>query len=367
MRLLHSPLWRRASLSACLSVAWLQLFAFAPLRWETNLVLIWWSAMAGIVTVQHIRTRSYSYLVAFLLPVIAAVVWSVEHPETISKVLGFAVASLPFWIAAWPTRDSLERAHWTFDAYLAGQLVLGAGLWAIVSLAYSEDQVSSEGWFVLLCLAAALPVSLRLVAQPSSLRCHTGLACLAALVVTSISISADVGLLEVRDGFGDERVWQIAALVGVAALALHYGVRFKALAGAPASPRWISRVHDYAGVILAGALLVVAMLLVSGWVPALNTDPENADSINQAGWSVCWAIAGLVLLLRGLLTRCVTWRRAGMLALFATGTKLVAVDLVHVSMLWRVLSFAGLGACLLLGAYAYRRIGIWAEAEGPPS
>lgn len=349
--------WQRACLAACSSVAWLQVFAFAPLRWNTDTVLVWWCAMAALVTVLHLRRPSYAYVFPFLLPLAAALGYSADHDTTTAAALGFGVAALPLLIALWPSRAEVESRPARFDLYLALQLGLGCLAWAVMSLAHFGKREPGEGWFMLLCVAASVPVSLRVIAAASRARSAMHLISLTALVISSIMLSVGSDLFDALEGFGTERLWQIGGLLGIAALALNLGARFKQDRQAEDALAWRGRIHDLAGVLRPGALLVIAMLLVSGSVTAITEDIDNARSINQAGWSLCWAVAGLSLLLRGLRAGRGLWRGAGMFVLFATGAKLVLVDLVHVSMIWRVLSFVGLGACLLLGALAYRKLG----------
>lgn len=355
--------WWRAGIAACLSVAWLQVFAFAPLRLEDDQLTLWWFAMAALVTVQLIRTRRYAYLSPFLLPWLAALVASASQTGTTSTVLGFSTAALPLCFGLWPTRTQVARSHVTLDWVLGAALWAGCAAWAVMASHHLERDVAREGWILALCLAAAVPMVLRLVVAPTMARCGALLVALFALTWLATVFAFEGGLLRPATEFGPERTWQIGAVVGVAALAFLIVVRFRARLEGEPETAWVGHVHDISGVLVVGALLLVALHLVAGSVPSLTSDPSNAGSLVQAGFSVCGAVAGLFLLVRGLLARRSTWTRVGMLALFATSAKLAAVDLLQVSMIWRVLSFVGLGACLLLGAYAYRRLGDWVERE----
>jgi uncharacterized membrane protein len=350
----------RASISGCLSVAWVQLHVFGLLRLDDDGTLFWWTAMAVVATAVHVRLPSFGTFLPILLPFATGVVWSLERAGDSLAWVGFVLASLPFAIALWPGREGLARASARLDRYLASMLVAGALVWATMAWEHLEEATPRAGWFVLLCLLAGAAITLRAAGAPSRPRCQTTLFLLAALVVTSMLVSAGAHLFDPTRGFGSERVWQIGALLGVAGLAVAFSAVFR---GEKEENDWRASVFDRAGLLRPLALVVVAMLLVSGVIPSLTEDRANARSLNQAGWSVCWAVAGLVLLLRGLFGRRTSWRRVGITVLFVTAAKLVVFDLTQVSMVWRVLSFVGLGLCMLLGAYAYRRLASSLESE----
>lgn len=354
-----------AALAGGTSIAWLQLFAFAPMRLAIDSVglQLWWTAMAALAVLVHVRWPRVVTLLPIVPPYLAAVAWSLGHADTEAIPGGFLLAALPLAVGLFPSARTLAASSAARELWLAVCLVVGAVVWLALSERHFADRDPRGGWVPLACLVAATGVTLRAVAEPSAARIRATLLLLLGVGWVGVLHAADAGLFQpvhVPSFASTGRAHGIAAFVGVAVLAHWTGFGCRRRAD---DENGLATVADYAGVVRPLAWLLAAMLVVSGVVPRLTSDVANAGSLTQAGWSVCWAVGGLTLLLRGLFARRSIWRRAGMVLLFTTAAKLVFVDLVEVSMVWRVLSFVGLGVCLLLGAYAYRRLGVWIERE----
>ena len=355
-------LWQ-ASVVVCLGLAWVQVFAFAPMYLNGDGVLGWWAVMAALVAVGCVRFKRYVLLVPFLLPFLAAIGWSLVSDSTTAIALGFATSALPLALALLPRRAEIEERGLSHDLYLAFLLGLGAVTWAALAGVHFEDRRPDGVWLLVACLIPAVPATLRIAAHPTFVRCASALTGLVGLVVCAFGVSAGTRLLNPHAFVGPGRPWVIGVLVLLAALAYHFVDRTRVRMRAGGTAKWTANIHDAAGLIFASAGFLISMLLVTGAVGTLDQGSDLAGSLNQVGWSMCGAVAGLALLVRGLFARRTLWRYAGMLLLFATVAKLIVIDTVQVAMIWRVVSFVGLGICLLLGAYAYRRLEAWLAAE----
>jgi len=71
--------------------------------------------------------------------------------------------------------------------------------------------------------------------------------------------------------------------------------------------------------------------------------------------TVAWAIAGFVLLALGFAVRERPYRIAGLIALGFSFVRVIFYDLAKVETLYRILSFLGLGAILLVLAFLYAK------------
>jgi uncharacterized membrane protein len=93
-------------------------------------------------------------------------------------------------------------------------------------------------------------------------------------------------------------------------------------------------------------------------VAALVSFTGASTSLGQVGYTTCIALTGLGLLIAGLRAdqnSRSSWRQLGLAAIAAAGIKVVLFDLAAAAMVWRALSFVGIGAVLIMGAFAYSR------------
>lgn len=350
---------RAALAGACATVAWLQVFSFGPAYFERLGSIYWWTAMASVTTAAHLRAPSAALGAALTLPLYAALATHLAPLSPAPPWVGFYLAALPIGIGLAPRAGTLAVSIAT-DSSRAVSLLLGCIAWAAASWQGLRHLDPHEGWFVASCWVAAAVVTARSVRAPSPARVGVALLVQAALLCFCISLSAGLGFFRPHLPFAAGKAWQLGVLVGLAALTTGTGLGLRTAARENA---WASRVFDWAALLRAAAVVAVAMLGVTAAVAHTMDSYAGARSLNQAGWSVCWAVAGLSLLLRGLYARRGLWRKAGLALLFTTAGKLLVVDLVSVSMIWRVLSFVGLGVCMLAGAYFYRRLADSLKAE----
>ena len=338
-------------LGACATAAWLQVYAFGPTYFDRLGSLYWWTGMASIATALQLRAPSVAKGAALALPLFAAMAASLSPGLDAPAWLGFYLAALPLLLGLRPGARALaERV--ASDPLYAVSVLWGCAAWAASSWRHLDEQVPREGWFAASCWVAAAVVTARCVRAPSPSRAAVVLFVHGVLLAFCIALSLGLGYFRPVQPFAPGKLWQLGVLLGVAALTYATSASFRR----EPDESWRARTFEFAALVRTTAFVVVAMLLVTGTVPLVTDNAYGARSLNQAGWSVAWAVAGLSLLLRGLFARRGLWRKAGLVLLFTTAGKLLVVDLTFVSMMWRVLSFAGLGVCMLAGAYYYRRL-----------
>jgi uncharacterized membrane protein len=95
--------------------------------------------------------------------------------------------------------------------------------------------------------------------------------------------------------------------------------------------------------------------VVGSWLFAQMPGDPGLWSLMLASISVIAALAALLGLVASLRFQRELWRKLALGGLVAVAAKVVLVDLSEVDIAYRVLSFVGLGACMLLGAIAYGR------------
>jgi uncharacterized membrane protein len=339
----------------CLAIGWLLLFSIAPRFWDGTPVGLWWAAMSSVAVVALVMKRDWRIFHLLPLPLLVGVGWSVLDSSRAEWALpiGLWLAGLLLLVGLWPRFDELEEESKSPEEYNACPLAVGYLLWMAVAWTHMQDWSPQGGPATAVCLAPLLAMVVRVRLAPTPARAFVTVAILAALVVHSTAAAQAAGLFEPVVSPGTGRHWHIATLAVVAVMAWSLG----SLRGAADTASWRAQLRGLAGVVRPAALAMLSMLVVSALAPRLTRSPEMTASLNQAGWSVVWAVTGLSLLLRALWAGNNLWARVGFFVLAATAIKLVMVDLTRISMALRVLSFMGLGLCLLGGAYAYKRLG----------
>jgi uncharacterized membrane protein len=132
--------------------------------------------------------------------------------------------------------------------------------------------------------------------------------------------------------------------IGEAAVALAI------VAAAATACAWLLREHERAGLLgwVAGAALVyLASIAV--------VDRAGAGQPGQIALSALWSVAGLGLLVFGLVRDARSLRSGGVALLCLAVTKVFVYDLSRLASGYRVVSFLALGMLLLMGAFAYQR------------
>ena len=103
--------------------------------------------------------------------------------------------------------------------------------------------------------------------------------------------------------------------------------------------------------LLGGAAVV---LLYLGSVEVVSL--AGAGLAGQTALSVLWAVVGVGALVAGLVADDRVLRRAGLVLLAVTVTKVFIYDLASLTSMYRVGSLIGLGLLLLCGAFAWQKV-----------
>ncbi|MCA9687447.1 MAG: DUF2339 domain-containing protein, partial [Myxococcales bacterium] len=104
------------------------------------------------------------------------------------------------------------------------------------------------------------------------------------------------------------------------------------------------------GMVISGLVGLLALLAV-----AVAAAAVGATALGQVGYTLAIAAVALALLVAGLRLRQSTWRHLALAALGCAAIKVVIFDLATAAVVWRALSFVGLGLILIAGALAYSR------------
>jgi uncharacterized membrane protein len=123
---------------------------------------------------------------------------------------------------------------------------------------------------------------------------------------------------------------------------------------------WIKRRGDaHASAIVQGVAVVLALVFVTLEVrqafQGTTLDGPSPDNREWYAYSAAWIVSSGLLMLAGLLRKSVVLRHAAMGVMVASVLKVFLFDTRHLTDLWRVLSYFGLGVSLLLLAWVYQR------------
>ena len=118
--------------------------------------------------------------------------------------------------------------------------------------------------------------------------------------------------------------------------------------------------------VLAGASVLLIFVLVTLQVRQLfhgtYLDVGPATAAERYSYSAAWVLLGVLLLALGVLGKGKTLRFASLAVMMLAVAKVFLYDTANLSDLYRVFSFLGLGASLLLLAWVYQRF-VFREAE----
>ena len=236
-------------------------------------------------------------------------------------------------------RAVLEGLGMVVLAYLTASMLGGLAL----ALAWAGEAVA-------LALVAR-PWRARDVAEPDPIALAGAIGFLGlagALTVARLAPPAAI-----VDGLGHP----LQAALALAAVAAGGLAVARALPAAPRAPL-------YAGVAVL-VLFGVSIELVTPFQPGagggLGVPDLGLRQQGQALLSAVWALAGVALLVAGLVRDHPALRRGALALLGLTVAKVFLYDLASLTSLYRVASFIALGLLLLAGAFAWQRV-----RPGPP-
>ena len=255
-------------------------------------------------------------------------------PEGLAGLAGLALVAAATAVSGRLAADGHPRLRIVLDAA------------ALAVLAY-QTAIALDGVALTAALAAEA-VALAMVAR----RSKDDVAVAAAIAFANLALMHALAVLAPPAALVEGVVDPLAAAAGLAAVAVAVG------SIGLAAPRWAIAARGAAAVIVLYALSVE---LVSAFQPGPDSAglPLEALDVRQQGQallSALWGIAGVAVLVLGLVRDDVLLRRAALVLLAVTAAKVFVFDLASLTSLYRAASFVALGLLLLAGGFAWQRI-----------
>jgi hypothetical protein len=348
-----------------LGLAWAELLAFGPMRFEGTALPGWWLAQGIVGALAVAVGRGWLAVRLCAVPLVCVVGWTIEaDPGDRGLAFGLAVAAVLVGIALWPAAGhaDAEPGQHEPDGMMASALLTLAALVA-GGLAELHLQPARTALASLAVLGVGLVGTLRAFVRLDPQRVRGTLITLALALAWAVGHVALDELLR-RPEASDARaaVAVVGVLVGVLGTALLLLLRRRSGAFAV-----VAELHDVAGVLVVLGPALALEMVVASWLFVQMPGDPGLWSLVLASISVIAALASLSGLVAGLRFQRELWRKLALGGLVAVAVKVVLVDLSEVDIAYRVLSFVGLGACMLLGAIAYgRALRRWSAAPAPP-
>ncbi|MFO7561046.1 MAG: DUF2339 domain-containing protein [Enhygromyxa sp.] len=322
-----------------LALAGVQVFLVGPLQLEQAGIALWWVAMSVAATlVPWIGLRRLRGAL-ILLPALAAIGWCLAAEQPWSLMLGLLAAAVLLGASVWPRAGD---AHERPTPWLS---IVGTLGWTAVVLALGPASIIVQLSWALVPIVAAIGWA---CARPTRQAQLVGTTHLGLGLIYLLAAVADTDALGLRgigdpgERFGLATLLLLLAGLGVASIARS---RRAAQLGEPARER--------PGITGTGLLIAAALGLALSLGVALIT--EGSASLGQLGYSLVGASVGLGLIVAGLRLDDGHWRQVGLAALALAAAKVLLFDLAAAPVGWRALSFVGLGAISIAGAFAYSR------------
>lgn len=337
-----------------LGLGWALLLAFGPIQFEGTARPGWWLGQGLVGALAVALGRGWLPVQLAAAPLLGVLAWVVERERgDTGLAFGLAVAAVLVMIALWPARPGHAADagdHEPGGAMAMVLLVLASILaGAIVEQHLVDPARASRA--ALAVVAVGVVATARAFVRLDPLRVKGAVVALAFGLAWAVGHVALDGLLEAASaGAARAAVAGAAVLAGAAALALLVLLRRRV----PTLVA-VAEAHDIAGVVVVLGSGLALQLGVAAWLGAQMAGDPDRWSLVLASMSVLAALAALVGLVAGLRLQREAWRKLALGGLVAVAAKVVLVDLEEVDIAYRVLSFVGLGACLLLGAIAYGR------------
>lgn len=347
--LLHGPL---------IALAWIQLFTFGPLHWAgvSKLVVTWWLAQALLGAAMTRIWSKWRVTALVALPLTGALTWSlIASPDVETFQKGLCGVALLVGVTLTPKRND---AGWSLlmDRVTTLLLPAAAVIGGLLAWRHTKNTTMSLGHDVIAVLVigaiatlGALSVCLRADDRPQAkatlLVIIIGLAW-TIWYVTTASVIGTTG----PDAHSTRLILASIALgFGVLGLNVLYSVRNRSTYEVP--PEDFN--HDMAGILAITALMLSVQMLMSTGIHLLPS--IGAYRANQISISALVALGAIIIMAMGLRYDRKRWITVAWGGLLIACTKTVIFD-TAIPGIYRVLSVMGLGACMLLGAFAYERI-----------
>jgi uncharacterized membrane protein len=129
-----------------------------------------------------------------------------------------------------------------------------------------------------------------------------------------------------------------------------------ALPGGTATERVHGWLHAIGSLVLIFALVTLEVQhTFRGDNMFFGASPPGTPAGEIAAYSIAWALLGIVYLIVGIVRRSLLLRAASLVMMLLTIPKVFLFDIAVTHDFQRVLSFTGVGVCLLLLAFVYQR------------
>lgn len=246
-----------------------------------------------------------------------------ERLGAISAALGLAMIGLLVRHGFHP--EHMDRGGWT--VYELSTVAIAWGAYGLMMLAVDRTRptrVLNAGGQIIATIAMAIAV---------------GGSCLA---LNPLWTRADVGEIRLFNG--------LLYLYGLPAI----------LAGAMI---WLGRFKRHERMAMFGSLAAMALMFTlislqvrqSFWGVNLMLHNHPPDNAEMYSYSAAWLVFAGTLLAAGVIGGSTMLRYAALAMMLVVVVKVFIIDTRHLQDLWRVLSFLGLGVCLLGLAWVYQR------------
>lgn len=348
-----------------LGLGWALLLAFGPIEFQGAARPGWWLAQGLVGALTVALGRGWLPVRLATAPLLGVLAWVIEEERgDTGLAFGLAVAAVLVVIALWPagrTHAAEPGEHEPGGIMSMTLLVLASLLAGMVVERHLDPHRTSQA--ALAVVAVGLVATARAWLRLDPQRVKGAAVALALGLAWAVGHVGLDGLLEdATVGAARATVAGAAGLAGAASLALLVLLRRRApgLLG-------VAEPHDIAGVVAVLGVGVALQMVVTSWLYTRMLGHPGLWSLVLASMSVIAAVAALAGLVAGLRFQREPWRKLALGGLVLVAVKVVLVDLSEVDVAYRVLSFVGLGACMLLGAIAYgralRRYGVPAETD----
>jgi uncharacterized membrane protein len=322
--------------------------AFAGVADGLPLVLGWAAGAAGFAALARVARHRADDVAALAglgghgLLALATAVTSVAPASALGGPAdGTALAALAaLAAAAWTAARLLPGRHDRLAGVLDGVAVVLLVAWSAVAL---------DGAALTVALAAEAAALAAVARREQATVPGGGAPVPLYLGVLAIALAHGVAVLAPPESLLDGLDAVVPAVMGLGAVVA------AALLAARGSGS--SRIRT--------ALVAGAGLTVLGLASALVLTPFEPAEQGQPLMSALWALAGVALLVAGLVRDAQPLRLAGLALLGAAAAKVFLADLTSLVALYRVGSFLALGLLLLLGGYAWARLRPTGRPAGP--
>lgn len=307
-------------------LGWMQAMVIPPVMFDDAAVAIGWGALAVAAVVWMWLRENQTAARMLVVPTLCTAAWSLAHAEASwAMAAGLAAAAVPLLGGLWPRKGGEPN-----------ELAVRGGTAVWFAVVWETSTASMDIRFVGV-LAPVVLVALVAIARPRPK------ASVIAITHLLVVLAAGAALVWHTGGFATgpmpSMVW--AAMVGLGLLTAVVVARSM---GGSALSRW-SEVIDLGGVVVAG-FFGIALAIVA---------PRLLVAFPEVGRTASIALVGLALVIVGLRADRAAWRQLGLASIAVAAAKIVVLDTAGTTLAGRALSFVGIGAVLIVGAYAYSR------------